>query len=308
MKIVFASNSLFGTTILKELLKRKIKPDQLITFSDKKSGRGKEIRQLPIKEFATEEGIKIRESNTKEEFHKIIEEENPDFVIVAGFSIIILPETLKLSKFINIHPSLLPKYRGSTPIQTAILNGDKESGTTIIEMNDKIDQGPILDQEIVLFHDKINYKEAEEVLAKKGGEMLADLLPLLIKEEVSPRKQDDSLASYTNILTKEDGRINWNEPAEIIERKIRAFNPWPGTYTTLNDKIVKIHSADVQKITEAGPFGPPGKMYLGTNNTIAIQTKKDFLLIKNLQVEGKKPSDSKDFIQGNINLIGSILI
>ncbi len=308
MKIVFASNSPFGTIILKELLKRKIKPYQLITFSDKKSGRGKEIKQLPIKEFAIKEGIKIKESDTKEEFHKVMEKENPDFVIVAGFSIIILPETLKLSKFINVHPSLLPKYRGSTPIQTAILNGDRESGTTIIEMNDKIDQGLILSQEIVPFHDKINYKEAEEMLAKKGGEMLANLLPSLINKTIIPKKQDDSLASYTNTLTKKDGKINWNESAEIIERKIRAFNPWPGTYTTLNNKILKIHSADVQKITKAGPFGPPGKMYLGTNNTIAIQTKKDFLLVKNLQVEGGKSSNSKDFIQGNMNLMGDILI
>ena len=306
MNIIFASNSQFGLIACKAMLKEKVGLSAIITSSDKKMERGQKKRALPLKEIARENKIPLKEANNTSDFHLIVKKENPDIVIVAGFGLIISQKTLKLSsKFINIHPSLLPKYRGPTPIQTSIINGDQESGITLFLIDEKIDHGPIIDQRKVPFHQKINYKEAEEVLGKEGGMLAAEKVPLLAGK-IKASSQNEKEATYTKKLTKKDGSINWNETAQIIERKVRAFNPWPGTYTRANGKTFKILKADIQKQTESGPFGTPGKVYLGTNNTLAVQTKKDFLLIRELQREGKSPVSSKDFLQGNIDFIGSV--
>ncbi len=282
-------------------------PSVLITSSDKKRGRGKKERSLPIKDLALEKDLKVREVDSQEELHEKVKEEAPDMVVVASFGIMIPSETLDLSYFINIHPSLLPKYRGATPIQGAILNGDEKSGTTIIEMNEKMDAGPILGQTEVSLHPKITYKEAEELLAKKGGDLLVELLPSIKKGELKASPQEEEKATYTKVLDKKDGKVDWNEPAALIERKVRALNPQPGVHSKIEDKRMKILEAEIQEQTGDGPFGPPGKIYLGTNDALAVQTGKDFLLIKRLQIEGGNPVNSKDFIQGNMNIMGTVL-
>ncbi len=306
MKTILLSNSPFGEIILKKLIDQKSKPSLLITFSDKKSGRGQQEKSLSIKDFAINQGIETKEADTKEEVHEIIAKEKPDVVVVTAFGIIIPKETLDLSFFINIHPSLLPKYRGATPIQSAIIEGTQKTGVSIIKMNEKIDEGPIIIQKEALLDQNINYKKAEEFLAHIAGDLLIKTLSL-IKENKVEFKDQSKEATYTKTFKKEDGKITWNKPAEVIKRKVRALNPWPGTYCYLNDKVFKILEADIQEQTNSGPFGQCGKIYLGTNYTIAVQTGKDFLLVKKLQIEGKPPTSSKDFLQGNIDLIGSIL-
>ena len=307
MKIIFVSNSQFGVKVLERLLENNIVPFCLISSSDKKIGRGHQIKSLFIKDFAREKNIKIKEADSHQEFHKAIGAEKPDLVLVTATGMIIKKETLDLSFFVNIHPSLLPKYRGTTPIQSAIMNDEKKNGVSLIKMSHKIDSGPIIVQEEVVFDDRINYKDAEEKLAVTGADLTLKILPLIQEDKILLKEQDENKATYTEILCKEDGKINWNEPAKIIERKIRALNPWPGTHSHINNKRFKVLDADVQEQTESGPFGEPGKVYLGTNYTLAVQTGKDFLLIKKLQLEGKNPTLSKDFLQGNIDSIGVVL-
>ncbi len=307
MKIAFASSSSFGEIVLKEMIKNNTKPSLVITTPDKKMGRGQKIKPIPIKETAINNEIRVKEAENKKSFHEIIEKENPDAVIVAGMGIIIAPETLSLSSFINIHPSLLPLYRGPSPIQWSIMDKVEKSGVTIIKMNEKIDQGPIIGKREVPFHSKINYKEAEKILAIHGAELVLELIPAFLEEKIIPEEQNEKEATYTQILKKENGKIDWTKPADIIESKIRALNPWPGTYTKANGKNIKILKASIQEQTENGPFGSPGTIYLGTNDSIAVQTGKDFLLIEELQEEGKKPTPAKDFLLGNIDLIGSVL-
>jgi methionyl-tRNA formyltransferase len=307
MKIIFASNSNFGTIVLKKLLENNITPSFLVVSKDKKSKRGLQLQSLPIKYFANEKNIEIQEINNLNDFHLIIEKEKPNLVVVTAIGMIIKKETLDLSFFLNIHPSLLPKYRGATPIQTAIINGDTEMGVSLLKMSHKIDSGPIISQKEINFDSKIDYRRAEEELALLGADLLVDCISQFPKEDLSFSLQDESQATYTEKFLKEDGKINWEEPAKLIERKIRALNPWPGTYCKLNDKYFKVLEADTQEQNENGPFGEPGKIYLGTNYTLAIQTGKDFLLIKKLQFEGRKATSSKDFLQGNINSIGQIL-
>ncbi len=297
MKFIFISNSLFGQIILEKLLESGITPSLLITAADKKTGRGQKIQKLFIKDFAENKKIKVEEAEDKEIIHSIIKKEKPHLVITAGVKTIISKETLSLSNFINIHPSLLPKYRGPTPIQSTILSGEKESGVTIIKMNEKIDEGPILLQEKISLASNIYYNDAEKILAEKGASMIINSFQDILDDKIIfiPQKEED--ATYTKKIKKEDGKINWNDSAQKIERQIRALNPWPGTYSKMGEKTFKVLEAIVQEQTENGPFGDCGKMYLGTNNTIAIQTGKDFLLIKKLQIEGKNSTSAKDFLQ-----------
>ncbi len=307
MNIAFASNSPFGAVIFKTLIKNSIKPSLLITGPDKKEEKDQEVQTLLIRDLAREESIKIEEAETEEDFHRIIEENSPEMVIVASFGIIVSPETLALSNFINVHPSLLPKYRGPTPIQSAIIDGEEKTGVSLIMMNEKIDQGPIIAQSEVPLTPSIDYKKLEETLALEGSNLLIKTIPLVLKEEATLTPQNEEDATYTKLFTKSDGKINWEENAELIERKIRAYNPWPGTYSKMGEKLFKILDAEVQKQTEAGPFGDLGKVYLGTNDTLAVQTGKDFLLIKKLQIEGKNSTTSDDYLRGNMQSIGITL-
>jgi methionyl-tRNA formyltransferase len=307
MKIFFASSSNFGEVALQKMVESGMKPDALITAPDKKQGRGQKIKPLSIKKKVEEIGIEVREADNSIEFHRIIESEKPDVVTVAGFKVIIKKETLDIAEFVNIHPSLLPRYRGATPIQTAILDGVKESGVTIIKMNERIDQGPVIIQEKFIFDNNIKYKEAEEKLAEIGAVLVVKTLSLFMEGKIIPIEQDEEQATYTTLLEKKDGNIDWKKSAVEIERKVRAFNPWPSTYTTLNGKMIKIIEAEVQEQTEAGPFGEPGKTYLGTNHSVAVQTGEGFLLVKKLQIQGEKPTSAEEFIRKNIDVIGDVL-
>ncbi len=307
MKIFFASNSRFGDIIVRKMVADGTRIDGIVTFPDKKQGRGQLLSPTLAKRFAEESGIEVFEVSSKSELDAVVEKERPDIIVVAGFSIIIASQTLERSFFINAHPSLLPFYRGPSPIQSALLNGDRVTGTSIIKMSSGVDCGPIIAQEDFLLTEKLSYMELESLLASQAAIMLTQIIiNYNLKDNIMSTEQDSSKASMTEKLSREEGAIDWSDSASSIEQKIRAYNPWPGTYTHLDGKRFKILEAEVQRQTGAGPFGEPGKTYLGTNGTIAVQTGEDFLLIKKLQVEGKPQSSSKDFLQGNINQIGGI--
>ncbi len=307
MKIFFASNSRYGDIIIRKMVASGVCLDGIVTFPDKKQGRGQQPSPTLVKRFALEREIAVFEVSNKNEFDIIIEKESPDIVVVAGFGIIITSQTLERSFFVNAHPSLLPKYRGSSPIQSVLLSDDKITGTSIIEMREGVDCGPVIAQENFLLSDKLSYMELESALADQAGAMLAQVvINYNLKNSIMSTEQNHSDSSQTSKLNREEGAINWSESASSIEKKIRAYNPWPGAYTHLNGKRFKILEAEIQKQTGAGPFGEPGKTYLGTNSTVAVQTGEDFLLIKKMQVEGKPQVSSKEFLQGNINQIGGI--
>ncbi len=309
MKILFASNSRFGEIILEGLIKKNIDISFLATALDKKRGRGQDIKPLSIKDFAKSKKIKVLEVDSAKSFESEIKGFSPDLVIVAGFSIILDKETVNSGLFINVHPSLLPKHRGPTPMQTAIKEGDSVSGVTLIKMNEKIDSGPIIDRKEVLLDKKVDYVMMERLFASVAIEMLQEKIKSieLPSFELKYIEQNEKDATYTKKLSKEDGLIDWSDSGIKIERKIRAYNDWPGTYTYLNGKRLKIIEASYQKQTLNGPFGDYGKTYLGTDNTIAVQTGRGFLIIEKMQLEGKKIISAKDFLMGNIAIIGSVL-
>ncbi len=237
---------------------------------------------------------------------------NPDICIVAAYGKIIPKEWLEVPKygFLNIHPSLLPKYRGASPIQAVILNGGKETGVTIILMDEKVDHGPILaKREFSIFNFQFSkYKELEKELAELGSDLLIETLPKWIEGKIKPKEQNHKEATYTKKFSWPDGKIDWQKQAKEVERQIRALNPEPGTWTTWNSKILKILEA---KIYDAQPYHKHDKIYIGIvyeeNGRVFIPCSIGHIEPLKVQLEGKNPLTIKDFLNGHRNFVGSVL-
>ncbi len=310
MKIIFIGTPEFGVIILEELIKANFKPVLVVTAPDKPVGRKKITTPPPVKTSAQKYKIPIVQPEKICDSQSEISNLKPDLIVVAAYGQILPKEILEIPEYgcLNVHPSLLPRWRGSSPIQYTILNGDKETGVTIILMTEKVDQGDIIAiSKFQITNPRITYLKLHNILAGKGANLLLEVIPKWIKGKIKPFPQDETKATYTKILKKEDGKIDWKKPAEYIERQIRAFQPWPGAFTFLKLKNLKILDADVLKQTKNGPFGPPGKTYLAPNDKIAAQTGKDFLIIEKLQLEGKKPMSSEEFLRGHLKFIGLAL-
>ena len=226
-KIIFFGTPEFSVKILEALRDNNLAPDLIITAPDKPVGRKMHLTSSAVKTWAKTHNVPV------EYDYKNLITLKPDIGIVASFGKIIPADILKIPRygFLNVHPSLLPKFRGSSPIQSAILSGDKETGVTIMLLNEKMDEGLILTNNKLQISNNITAKELEEKLAELGGKLLVETIPKWINGEIKPQLQDHGKATYTKKIMKEDGLIDWNEPPEIIDRKIRAFTPWPGAYT-----------------------------------------------------------------------------
>lgn len=303
----------FGAIILEKLCQSEYKPILVVTSPDKPIGRKKIVTPPPVKVIS--EKYKIITIQPKEIQNSKLEIQNlqPDLIVVAAYGKILPKEILNIPKYgcLNIHPSLLPKYRGPSPIQSVILEGEKETGVSIILMDEKMDHGPIVANKKTQITNDITYPELRDKLAQIGSDLLVETIPKWVKGEIKPETQDEGLATFTKIIKKEDGRIDWKKPAEFILRQVRAYNPWPSSYCFYEkdgkNLIFKILKADLLEQNHYGPFGPPGKTFLAPNEKIAVQTGKDFLIIKALHLEGKKPMSSEEFLRGQINFIGVIL-
>jgi len=309
-KIIFMGTPEFGAVILEGLVKGGYPPVLIITAPDKPVGRKQIITPPPVKISAQKYNIPILQPEIFANFKPQITNYKPDLIIVAAFGQILPKEILEIPKCgcLNIHPSLLPKWRGASPIQYAILNGDKETGVTIILMTEKVDGGDIISSsKLQITNPKITYPELSEELANLGTKLLLETIPKWLKNEIKSNPQNNLEATYTKTLKKEDGKIDWKKPATHIERQIRAFYPWPGSFCSLDEKQIKILKANVLEQTKNGPFGTPGKTFLAPNDKIAVQAGKDFLTIEKLQLEGKTPISSEEFLRGNLKLIGKIL-
>ena len=278
---------------------------------EKRAGRNQFFTPPPVKLLAEKHNIPVEQPEKIMNEALRIKNYEPDLIIVAAYGQILPKEILDLPKYgcLNVHPSLLPKYRGPSPIQAAILNNDEETGVTIMKMDDKIDHGAILASEKrKAKSETLTYLELHDELAKLGAEILIKTIPDWVAGEIKPQTQDETKATYTKIMEKQDGKIDWTKSAEEIERQVRALNPWPSAYALDNDKkMIKILKAGTLTQTESSPAGEPGKTFQATNEEIAVQTGKDYLIIKELQPEGKKPMPSAAFLRGHPDFIGTML-
>ena len=238
--------------------------------------------------------------NSFDDFKKM----QPDICIVAAYGKIIPKEYLEIPKygFLNIHPSLLPKYRGPSPIQAAILNGDKETGVTIILMDEKIDHGQIIAYEKLKIKNE-KYKDLENRLTKLGGKLLIEILPEWTIGKIKAKEQNHNEATFTKKFSWENGKIDWSKSAEEIDRQIHALNPEPGTWTKWQGKILKILET---KPLESKIVDETGKIIF-IEDQIIVKCGQNALFLKKVQLEGRKPTQIQDFIRGHQNFINSVL-
>lgn len=312
-KIIFIGTPEFGSIVLDKICENGLLPILVITAKDKPVGRRQEVMSPPVKVTAKKYNIKTLQPEKIIETRDDLEKIKPDLIVVAAFGQILPKEILNIPRFgcLNVHPSLLPKYRGASPIQSAILNGEEKTGVTILLMKEKMDQGPIIYQESYKIKSETTYKELERELAGLGGKLILNCAPKWIQGKLKAKPQDEQKATYAGVLTKDEGAVDWKKSAEYIERQVRAYNPWPGTFCKFPEgekfKKMKIIRANTLVQTKYGPFGPVGKTFLAPNDKIAVQTGKDFLIITILQPEGRKPMSSAEFLRGHWDFIGTIL-
>ena len=296
-RIVFLGSPQFARFILLSLVDH-FNVVGVVTQPDRPSGRGQILSSPPVKDTAKELGIpyiqpeKLRE----EEVYRQLNEWNSDLFVVAAYGKILKQNILDLPKFgcLNVHASLLPRWRGAAPIQASILAGDQETGITIMKMDSGVDTGQILAQRSTLISSMDDYLSLEMRLAIIGAELLIKTIPCFLNGKIRAIAQDDSLSTYAPMIKKEEGRLNWNLPTQILQNKIRALNPWPGTFFETETLIVKV----LEGKTSSKKFQQPGDRFI-VDNYPAVTTENGSLIITKLQLPGKKPVNGDEFLRGS---------
>ena len=296
MNIVYMGTPEFSVGPLRELVK-KYNISLVVTQPDKKVGRKQEIKFSPVKEFAIEHGIEVFQPEKIREDYKPILDKNPDLIITCAYGQIIPKEILDFPKYkcINIHASLLPKYRGGAPIHHSIINGDEYTGVTIMYMDTKMDSGDILYQEKIKIEDTDNVGTMFSKLSELGSKMIIESLPKIIDGSIKPVKQNEEEVTYAYNISKEDEILDFNNTSRNIFNKIRGLNPFPVSYSILDGKRVKIYSSRIGTSNKNGEMGSIINIY---DDGIGVKTKDGEIIITELQFEGKKRSSTKEYLNG----------
>ena len=301
MKTVFMGTPDFAVQALAELIESEHEVCAVVTQPDRARNRGKKIVMTPVKQRAVQHEIQVLQPEKvrgDREFFLKLKEINPDIIVVAAYGQIIPEEILNLPKYgcINIHASLLPRFRGASPIQHAILEGDTYTGVTIMQMAKGLDTGDMLLKGQIEIG-RMNCEELHDSLAQLGGKLLLEVLPKIEAGEISPQVQDDSLSTYAGMISKKDGKIDFaNETADEIDRKVRAFFPWPGAFCYLDEKMMKVKQAEAILIESDQE---PGTVLKADAEGIEVAAKEGVLKIVVLQMPGKRAMSAEDFLRGN---------
>lgn len=308
MRVVFMGTPDFAVPTLQVLLDSRHDVVGVVTQPDRPKGRSGKLQPSPVKEKAMEAGVPVLQPEKVKDpaFFPELEALQPDVIVVVAFGQI-LPETvLNLPEYgcMNVHASLLPKLRGAAPIQWSVIDGDSESGVTIMQMDKGLDTGDILLVEKYRLAPKETGGSLFDKLSELGGPLLLKALDLAEKGELSPVPQKHEEHTYAKMLTKALGEIDFTQSAEVIERLIRGLNPWPSAYTHLAGKMLKIWDADV---VPSETKGEPGRIVQVEKDSFMVQTGKDLLKINSLQLEGKKRMDAESFLRGYTLEVGSTL-
>lgn len=300
MKIVFMGTPDFSVGALDALVEAGHEIIAVVTQPDKPKGRSGQMQFPPVKECALRHGLTVLQPvkiKTPEWVDKL-RELKADVFVVAAFGQILSKEILDMPKYgcVNIHASLLPKYRGAAPINWAIINGEKETGVTIMQMNEGVDTGDMLSHVVVPIAPKETAESLFDKLAKAGAKLIVETLPKLEAGEIIPVPQDESQSSHVKMMNKSLGKIDWNQDAVVIERLVRGLNSWPSAYTYYKGKSVKLWDCDV---VEAAAKAVPGTIIAVAKDSFDVATGNGALRVLELQLEGKKRMDTKSFLLGN---------
>ncbi len=309
MKIVFMGTPIFAVPSLVELQKSNLDVGLVITQIDKPRGRGKKLQFTPVKEKAVELGIEVFQPinvNSHESIEKI-KSINPDLIVVVAYGQILCRQILELPKYgcINVHASLLPKYRGAAPINWAIINGEIETGVTIMEMERGLDTGDMIIKSTIPIKTNDDYISIHDKLSVLGGNLLIESIDQIVKDIVVKTPQDHSLSNYAPMIFKEAGKIDWNKKGEEILNLIRGLKPWPSAYTDYKEQTIKIHKARLEDDTKIGEIG---EIIKATDNGIYISCLDGIVVIEEIQFPNKKKMSVKDYLAGNDIEIGAVLV
>jgi len=299
MKIVFMGTPDFARGALEALIAAGHEITAVVTQPDKAKGRSNQLQYPPVKECALAHNIPVMQPvriKTPEAIAELASYE-ADIFVVAAFGQILSQEILDMPKYgsLNIHASLLPKYRGASPIQQVIIDGEAETGVTIMQMDAGIDTGDMLYKRSIAIEDTDTFESLHDKLMVLGGEAIVEALSLLETESLEPEKQDDALSCHAKLITKEMGNIDFSKPANVINRLVRGLNPWPSAYTFYKGKQLKIWETQVENVITDEE---PGTITEVTKTAIKVACKEGTLSILSLQLEGKKRMSTHDFLLG----------
>ena len=306
-RIIFMGTPEFAVPVLDALTHTTHKIVGVYTRPDQPAGRGKQLRSSPIKRLAEARGLPIFQPPTlrKSEFIAPLRDLAPDVIIVAAYGLILPPAVLAIPPrgCVNTHASLLPRHRGAAPIAAAILAGDTETGITLMRMDAGLDSGPILVQRALAIADDDTTGTLTPKLADLAAALLIETLPRLLAGDITPQPQDESRATYQKTIRKEEGLIEWARAAAEIERRVRAFNPWPSAYTFWNSAQLKILRA---KAAPSAARGEPGRV-IEWRDEIVVTTGDGVLILREVQTAGKRAMKIEEFARGQRGFVGSSL-
>jgi len=304
LNVIFMGTPEFSLPALKELIKNNFNILKIYTQPPKKSKRGQKINVSPIEEFSRKKKLSLRSPsslNNDEEF-KVLKNLTPDLVIVVAYGQIIPKKFLEIPKFgfINIHASLLPRWRGAAPIQRAIMNQDKKIGISIMKIEEKLDCGPVLSSKEIKLNQNSTFGEIEKKLSVIGADLLFDTLKNLENKKIEPKRQDDNKATYAKKIIKEETRINWNLESDNVIAHIHGLSPSPGAWFE--------HKGDRFKVFKAIKSSLSGKAGTVIDENLNVACKSNSIQILELQKQGKNKQTVKEFLLGYKISSGSILV
>lgn len=303
-KVVFMGTPDFALNTLQKLIEHH-EVLGVVTQPDRPAGRNRQLQPPPIKQLALQHGIPVLQPEKIRRAESIAElkQWQPDVYVVAAFGQILPQSVLDIPPYgsINVHASLLPRWRGAAPIQAVIRAGDTQSGVTIMKMDAGLDTGPMLTQRSIQLSIDETGQSLHDRLAVIGAELLIETLPGYLSGEIVPQAQDETLVTYAPQIEKGEGNIRWEQDAVSIERLVRAFTPWPGTYSHWNGQQLKILSGVV-----VDGKHEPGRI-IQTRDGIAVGTGEGLFLLKRIQLAGRKAMTAEEFIRGQADFSGGTL-
>ncbi len=301
LKIIFAGTPEFAAVALNALLEEgRHEIRAVYTQPDRPAGRGRKLRASPVKEMALAHGLPLRQPSTlkEPEQQRSLRELGVDLMVVVAYGLLLPPPVLDAPRLgcINIHASLLPRWRGAAPIQRAILAGDRETGVSIMQMDEGLDTGPVLHRVVTPIHPGDTAGTLHDRLASLGAQALLDTLDRIMEGSARPVPQEEAAATYAPKIEKQEAVLDWNASAEELDRRVRAFNPWPVAQTTWKGKVLRIWQAE--PLAEM-PDAPAGTVVRAGKEGIDVATGNGMLRITRLQGAGGKPLDAAAFLNGH---------
>jgi len=309
MRLVFMGTPDYAVPCLAALLEAGHQVLAVYTSPDRPRGRGRRLEPPPVKAFAQERGLPVHQppSLRLPQAQEGLASLGPQAIVVAAYGKILPPQVLRIPPLgcLNVHPSLLPRHRGPSPVVTALLEGDAVTGVTVMLLDEGMDTGPILAQREEPILPEDTTPTLTERLFRLGAVLLVETLPRWAAGELTPRPQDPARATVTRLVRKEDGLIPWGASAERIARMVRAYQPWPGAYTRWRGQLLKVHQAE--PLSPGHPRGRPGEVLFLEGRGAVVVTGEGLLRLQRVQLEGKRPMAVEEFLRGHPAFIGSRL-